>query len=75
MALLEMRESDLYAAYDDFLDEVHERVFICGFEYSPSLALMRIDRVAYNCGFNDWLDHEVAEGALQEVDGKYFRCY
>ena len=40
--------------YDGMLDECHEMVTICGYEYYPSYALKNLDSVAYDCGFNDY---------------------
>lgn len=43
-------------AYDEMLDECYENIDICGYSYSPSVALSRVDEVAYNCGRNDYYD-------------------
>lgn len=43
--------------YDEWLDEIYGgTVEICGLSYSPSIALYRVDPVAYRCGFNDYID-------------------
>ena len=42
--------------YDEMLDECYEPVNICGYEYMPSVALYRVDKVAYDCGYNDYCD-------------------
>ena len=42
--------------YNDMLDECYGEVDICSYKWSPSIALERIDPVAYNCGFNDYKD-------------------
>ena len=42
--------------YDEMLDDCYEAVEICGYKYSPSLALYRVDKVAYDCGYNDYCD-------------------
>lgn len=47
--------------YDNMLDECFEEVNILGYTYTPSLALYRVDEVAYNCGFNDWKNSEIYE--------------
>ena len=43
-------------AYDEMLDECYEQIDICGIKYAPSVALYRVDRVAYRCGYNDYCD-------------------
>ena len=40
--------------YDSMLDVSYEDIEICGMSYSPSLALFRVDEVAYYCGLNDY---------------------
>lgn len=42
--------------YDEMLDECYEEANVCGYSYSPSVALYRLDPVAYNCGRSDWED-------------------
>lgn len=44
------------SVYDDMLDECYEPINICGLSYSPSLALYKVDIVAYSCGKNDYYD-------------------
>tara|TARA_B100001996_G_C18632819_1_gene582460 strand:- start:571 stop:801 length:231 start_codon:yes stop_codon:yes gene_type:complete len=40
--------------YDDMLDECYPEVEIMGIKYSPSVALFRIDPIAYQVGMNDY---------------------
>lgn len=47
---VEVSEED----YDNFLDDIHGDVSICGYDYSASEALKSIDPVAYRCGKNDY---------------------
>ena len=42
--------------YDDMLDECYGEIEICGYSYSASVALYRVDEVAYKCGRNDYYD-------------------
>ena len=35
-------------SFDEMLDECYEEVTICGYTYSPSVALRRVDEVAYH---------------------------
>lgn len=42
--------------YDRMLDECYDEIEICGYSYSPSIALYRVDEVAYRCGMNDYYD-------------------
>lgn len=44
------------SVYDDMLDECYGDIEICGLSYSASIALYRVDKIAYNCGRNDYYD-------------------
>lgn len=48
-------------AYEDFLNEVHGTVEICGITYDAGRAFKMIDPIAFHCGFNDWLDSVQAD--------------
>lgn len=65
-------EHELYERYDEMLDEVYGDAEIAGYTYSTSTALKRLDHVAYEQGFADWLDSCVKDGILFEEDGHYF---
>ena len=41
--------------YDEVLD-MGDDVIICGYSYSPSIALKRVDEIAYRCGLLDYAD-------------------
>ena len=56
--------------YDDMLDETNEEVTICGYSYSPSIALYRVDPIAYNCGLSDYEDFLLSDNKYYlEKDG------
>ena len=42
--------------YDDFLDDIYGEVNICGYEYYSSYVWKQIDSIAYDCGFDDYLN-------------------
>lgn len=65
-------EHELDRLYREMLDEVHGTVTIAGYEYETSRTLFEVDPTAYRCGFADWLDSEIQDGALTEVNGEYF---
>lgn len=48
-------------AYDEMLDEVYGEIEICGYSYYASIALYRVDPVAYRVGRSDWEDYEAGE--------------
>ena len=53
--------------YDEMLDECYGEIDICGCSYCPSIALYRVDPIAYNCGMNDYYD-SVAKDIEYEID-------
>jgi hypothetical protein len=44
-----------YDAYNQMLDEA-DHVIIAGIEFSPSDILREMDTIAYDTGFNDYMD-------------------
>lgn len=52
---------DWEEAWEEFLNECHPTVTICGYDYDPAQALRGVDPIAYRCGFNDWQDGVVAD--------------
>lgn len=48
-------------AYDDMLDEVYGDIEICGYSYCASIALYRVDPIAYRVGRSDWENYEAGE--------------
>ena len=51
-------EQELYGRYNEMLDECYPLVKFGELEYLPSRVLKEIDPIAYQCGFNDWVDSE-----------------
>ena len=51
--------------YDAMLDDCCEEVTICGYTYCASLALYRVDPIAYQCGRTDWEDAEATNIAYE----------
>ena len=54
--------------YDEMLDECYEDVDICGYSYPASLALQRVDEIAYRCGRNDYYD-SLRPDIVDELEG------
>jgi len=70
---MELDMQDLEKMYDEFLDEVYpEQVKVATYSFSTSYALKELDKVAYNQGFNEWLDYEIGDFRIFEhQDGTY----
>jgi hypothetical protein len=63
-----MNEVIMKEYYDEMLDEIHGTIDVCGIECSSSLALYRMDPIAYQVGMRDY------ESILREAhaeDGSY----
>lgn len=73
--LIELETVNMEEAYDDYLDDLYGEIEICGVKYSASVAFYRIDEIAYNCGFSEWLDYELSEDISVTFDDghSYYR--
>ena len=69
----EVTYSELVEMYEDMLDDCYDVIKICGLEYSPSIALYRVDEVAYNCGLDDYISFLISDDTIVEEEGKYYR--
>ena len=56
--------------FDEYLDDNFEEINICGLLYRPSVALKRVDEIAYNEMFWDYADMFVKEIEEREVDAE-----
>jgi hypothetical protein len=54
-------ESEVEDRFSDMLNETHERVSICGYDYDPARALKEIDPVAFRQELLNWLDENYYE--------------
>lgn len=48
--------SEAIAAYDEFLNEVHEWARVGWTDFAPADILKALDPIAYRVGFRDWAD-------------------
>lgn len=58
---------ELEDMYEDMLNECHEPVSICGFEYDQGRALRNIDPIAFSCGVSEWVDEEFDEVSYSDM--------
>lgn len=52
----EYSEDSLYDNFNDFIDEVSDTINIFGMSYNASVVLQKVDRIAYDCIFNEYVD-------------------
>ena len=52
----EYSEDGLYNNFNDFIDEVSDTITIFGMSYNASVVLQKVDRIAYDCIFNEYID-------------------
>jgi len=67
---IEISEYDLYKRFDELLNEIYPVVTLGQLRYEPAEVLKKMDPIAYQCEFNDWLDTEA-----EEIDGTYYLKY
>ena len=63
-----MNETIMKEYYDEMLDELYGVIDICGIETCASVALQRVDEIAYRVGMSDY---ESALREAHEEDGSY----
>ena len=51
-----MSDRDFVQEYNDFIDETNPMVKIGYLEFYPSTVLKECDPIAYDCGFDDYMD-------------------
>ena len=66
MKYISQREAE--ARYDELLDECYHDVKVCGYMFTTSTALQKLDPIAYRCGLIDWLDSENLTTDEDEAD-------
>lgn len=54
-------ENEALERFDNFLDEVYDRVVVAGYDFYPSRVLKEVDPIAYRGEFNNWLNSEGLE--------------
>lgn len=69
----ELKDFDLsdyisYDQYDDFLDDVHPEVEYCGYTSSASHVLKMMDEIAYDQGYNEFVDNQDPEDFGEYTD-------
>jgi hypothetical protein len=57
---------ELYEMYDEMLDSVYDPVKIGAYEYEVSTALRKVDPIAYELGFDEWLDSQIQDEVFIE---------
>lgn len=55
-------EQEAEDAFDEFLNEVHPVVSICGYDYDAARAFKEIDPIAYRVDFLNWVDSQETDG-------------
>jgi len=69
----EGEEVDIAEFYRDLLDEIYDPIKFGELEYSPSMVLESVDRVAFEMGCDEYADSELDDGRLIELNGSYYR--
>jgi hypothetical protein len=69
----EVDDEDLDDDFCSYLDDVNPAVTLFGVKYAFSYVLFSVDECAYNQEYSNWLDSELTDKQLVEIDGKYYR--
>lgn len=65
--LKDLEDGDKYDEYDNWLDELQEPYKVGCCTFYPSEVLKRCDEIAYNCGYDDFVECE-REHYEEEID-------
>ena len=57
---------------ENMLDDVYGDIEVCGYSYGAGHVLKRVDSVAFREAVKDYIDAEISENNLLEVDGSYY---
>lgn len=60
--------------FNEYLDDTSDIIRIGRLTYYPSEALKKIDPIAYDCCYSDWLDENLDDETLVQV-GNYYYLY
>ena len=66
-----LSEYELERMFDEYIDDVEGQVQIMGYEYYVSNIMKDVDKVVYREAFLEWLNSEVENGHIREVNGDY----
>lgn len=66
-----LSDTEQHNQYNEMLNEVYGETDICGLKYEAASALLRIDPIAYDVGFNDYIDSLLGD-TLVEVEDEIF---
>jgi hypothetical protein len=69
---MKLTDRQLKDAFNEYLDEVCGDVTIGQYTYTASYTLNRVDPIAYNEDFNNWLNNECEDERLFIVDDEYY---
>lgn len=59
--LNEYSEDLLYNNFNDFIDEIYDTITIFDMSYNASLVLQKVDKIAYDCIFSEYIDSYISD--------------
>lgn len=69
--LTPIHNRELLSMYEDMLDDCYGEVNICGYLHSASQAFKKVDLVAFELSYSDWLSFELGQ-TLVEIGDEYY---
>jgi hypothetical protein len=69
-----LTDEELESMYIELLNEIYEVITIGRYSYEAGNALKKLDPIAFKVELGMWLDQEVRNGNLDEIDGEYYRA-
>lgn len=69
----ELTPIPVHTQYADFLDEIYPDLKIANYSYSTSNALKKLDPIAYNQGFLEYIDSLIKDKVItEEIDDEHY---
>ena len=65
-------EDDLRERFADMIDGCYEEIPIFTWTIAASVAFEKLDPIAYDMAFREYLDNEVYDNILALIDGEYY---
>jgi hypothetical protein len=62
-----LSDHQAHEMYDEDIDSEGD-VIVCGMKYLPSRVLKEVDPIAYDCGYNDYVDSLTDDYIIENVN-------
>lgn len=65
-------EKELQDQFIELLNDCNDLIKIGNLTYEAGYALQKLDPTAFRCGLNDFIDNQLSDDIIEEIDGDYY---